>query len=342
MRNLLARWALSSMLCGAALLASAQTITVSVDGQNVAFDQPPVYKDGRVLVPLRGVFEEMGAIVEWDAPTRTVSAGSGSTDIRLVVGARTAWVNGVPTTLDVPAQIVGGRTMVPLRFLSESLGATVLWHDTMRHVDVTTAMAKDRDRDDQRQTLHREVRVNEDTVLPVRLNRELGSATSREGDRFQAALITEGQDDYAGLPKGTRIAGQVKEVRPMQGKDPGILELEFTDVVLPDGRKYPLVGSLIDLDGKDVTTSNGVITAKATHNRDQRVVYAGYGAGAGLIVGLLTKKPLEGALVGGLLGWLVGEVDRAKQRPSNVTLEPGTTMGVVLHRDLVVRFDSGR
>lgn len=116
-------------------------VRVFVNGSPVAFDQPPVIQGSRVLVPLRGIFEQMGATVEWRPATRTVLAASGSTLVELQIGSRIARVDGRPVTLDVPAMIIGGRTLVPLRFISESLGASVSWDAATRTVLITSAGA---------------------------------------------------------------------------------------------------------------------------------------------------------------------------------------------------------
>src|SRR5688500_3007187 len=114
-----------ALLC-AAVSAMAQGITVTVDGSPVAFQgQGPVSVSGRVLVPLRGVLEAMGAYVEYRAPSRSIYARRGNTEIHLTLGDRNAVVNGSNVVLDVPAASMGGSTMVPLRFMGESLGADV-------------------------------------------------------------------------------------------------------------------------------------------------------------------------------------------------------------------------
>ncbi len=114
-------------------------VRVFVDGEPVAFDQPPIIQGSRVLVPLRGIFEKMGATVEWNAATRTVVAARGNTLVELSIGSRIAKVNGRPVTLDVPAMIIGGRTLVPLRFISESLGAAVEWRAESRTVLISSS-----------------------------------------------------------------------------------------------------------------------------------------------------------------------------------------------------------
>ncbi len=117
------------------------SVRVFVDGDPVTFDQPPIVVGSRVLIPLRGVFEQMGATVEWDAASRTVLAARGTTLVELRIGSRIAKVNERPVTLDVPPMIVRGRTLVPLRFISESLGATVDYRAESRTVLIYTGQA---------------------------------------------------------------------------------------------------------------------------------------------------------------------------------------------------------
>lgn len=119
-------------------MVSAQAVRVFVDGDQVAFDQPPIIMGSRVLVPLRGIFEKMGAIVDWTASTRTVEAARGNTLVVLKIGSRIARVNDRPVTLDVPAMVVRSRTLVPLRFISESLGARVEWREEARTVLISS------------------------------------------------------------------------------------------------------------------------------------------------------------------------------------------------------------
>lgn len=116
------------------LVLAQSAIRVYVDGQPVNFDVPPAYTQGRVLVPLRGIFERLGATVDYDARTGHIVALRGAQSVELTVGSRQARVNNTPRLLDVPAYAVNGRTLVPLRFISESLGATVQWNDASRTV----------------------------------------------------------------------------------------------------------------------------------------------------------------------------------------------------------------
>jgi hypothetical protein len=342
MTNSATRGSFAVLMLAAAAFSAAQGISVIVDDRPVQFrNVGPQYVNGRVLVPLRGVFEQMGAYVEWNPATRTVMASRADTDVRLQIGDRTATVNGMTQLLDVPAMIYRGSTMVPLRFISESLGANVQWFDTNREVVISTSAANNfRNRTDtttRRSGLRRAViaRLEANTVIPVTLDQTLSSHDNRKGDKFTATVRTDG-DDYAGLPEGTKIEGVVSTARMKTGSDPGILELDFRRIRLPDGTTRQLDGSLMSLDSDKVSrNSDGVLTARGD-NKDNRMVYAGYGAAGGLLVGLLTKKPLEGAILGGVLGYLYGQV-RKDQQASDVTLRPGTEFGVRLDQALVLR-----
>jgi hypothetical protein len=127
------------MAAFAASSAVAQGISVTVDGRPVAFQgQGPISVQGRVLVPLRGVLEAMGAYVEYRSASRSIYAQRGSTQLQLTLGDRNAVVNGSNVVLDVPAASMGGSTMVPLRFMGESLGADVRWVDSTRTVVINT------------------------------------------------------------------------------------------------------------------------------------------------------------------------------------------------------------
>src|SRR5579864_4292854 len=129
------------MVVGVYAQTSAPAVKVLVDGGPVAFDVPPMIASGRVLVPLRGVFQRLGAEVFWDSGTQTVTAGRGDTIITLRIGNTQAQINGQPTPMDVPAMLVGGRTLVPLRFISQALGAEVSWDETSATVKITSQAA---------------------------------------------------------------------------------------------------------------------------------------------------------------------------------------------------------
>lgn len=132
---------ISGLLILAAASVMSQSINVTIDSNPVRFvGTQPMSIQGRVMVPLRGVLEKMGAFVGWDAASRTVFAQKSSVDVQLPIGSRNATVNGRSVALDVPAQIIGGSTMVPLRFVGETLGADVAWNNATRTVTIVTGL----------------------------------------------------------------------------------------------------------------------------------------------------------------------------------------------------------
>lgn len=121
-----------------AAVSNAQ-IGVNVDNKPVQFSgQRPVEVQGRVMVPLRGVLEALGAYVDFESSTRTITANKGTTQIEMKLGERAAMVNGRQIMLDVPAMTMRGSTMVPLRFIGEALGADVKWVSATSTVDIWT------------------------------------------------------------------------------------------------------------------------------------------------------------------------------------------------------------
>jgi len=119
--------------------AAAESITVIVDGAALPLDVPPVQVAGRVLVPLRGIFERLGAQVIFDPVAQTVTATRGAVTVVLRLGSREARINQRIVLLDIPPLALRGRTMVPLRFVSEALGARVDWDERTRTVLIYTA-----------------------------------------------------------------------------------------------------------------------------------------------------------------------------------------------------------
>ncbi len=117
-------------------------IFVGYDRKNIDFEpygQKPVIKDGRTLVPLRAIFEAMGASVDWNNDTRTVMAERGGVSISLAIGSDQLYVNGEAKTIDVPAEIINGSTMVPVRAVAEAFGCDVNWNDGARRVYIEEA-----------------------------------------------------------------------------------------------------------------------------------------------------------------------------------------------------------
>jgi hypothetical protein len=133
--------ALLATLAATPFAAFGQTaqVTVDVDGAPITFDQPPVERAGRVFVPLRGVFERLGATVVYE--NGTINATSGTHQISLQIGQTAATVDGAAETLDSAPFLIAGRALVPLRFVSQALGASVNFDQQSQTVYLTPAPA---------------------------------------------------------------------------------------------------------------------------------------------------------------------------------------------------------
>ena len=103
-------------------------IRVFIEGRQLAFDVNPLIVDGRTLVPMRAVFEAFSLEVKWDDISKTAEGISPDKNVKFVIDSNKVLVDGLEKSIDVPASIIGGRTLIPLRFLSENMGYNVVWN----------------------------------------------------------------------------------------------------------------------------------------------------------------------------------------------------------------------
>lgn len=344
----------SISLAGIALfsvVASAQQgppITVVVDGNPVQFpDQQPQESNDRVLVPLRGVFEVLGAKVNWNPADQTITARKGDSRVRLAIGQLDASVDGRPVHMDVPATLVGGTTMVPLRFVSEALGAFVTWNAAAHEVDIRRSTDYHIPHEAPvrppiiRRPPPQAVRrmdfavIPAESVIPFALDTRLSSINARVGDQFTATLATAGEQHYFGLPAGTTAYGSVTYVRRRDSRYPGAIELGFDHLVMPNGRHIPVSGKLIGLDSGSVThLRNGMIVARE-NERNEHAMFTGYGAGPGLVIGFSNNGAAAEIALSRRLQARLGMRPHVDQM-RDVELGPGTQLGLVLYQNLNV------
>ena len=119
--------------------AETSNISVYIDNRRVSFQANPYMENDRVMVPMRKIFEELGAAVTWDDDAQSVSAVKGQTTAILAIGLNIMYINGEPTTLDNPPVLIYDTTYVPLRAVSESLGCIVEWENDKNRVNITSA-----------------------------------------------------------------------------------------------------------------------------------------------------------------------------------------------------------
>jgi hypothetical protein len=117
---------------------ASSPIGISINGRTIASDVSPVMEDGRTLVPIRVISENLGAEVKYDAKAKKVTITKDSTNLVLTLNQKQIIVNGNTQTIDVPAKAVKGRTLVPIRVVSENLNCTTVWDANKKMVIITT------------------------------------------------------------------------------------------------------------------------------------------------------------------------------------------------------------
>jgi hypothetical protein len=108
-----------------------------INGKRIQLDAPPFIEAGRTLVPLRFIGEAFGAKVAWIAEQNKAVISLGQKTIEVTIGSKTALVNGKEHSLDVAAKISQGRTFVPLRFIGEAFGASIVWESESKRIILT-------------------------------------------------------------------------------------------------------------------------------------------------------------------------------------------------------------
>ena len=114
----------------------------TVNDETRTLDSPPVIKNSRTLLPIRAVIESLGGTVDWSPSDKKVTVSLGTNTIELWIGNPQAKVNGITKWIDdsnhkVVPEIINGRTMIPLRFVTENLGATVDWNQDTKTITIT-------------------------------------------------------------------------------------------------------------------------------------------------------------------------------------------------------------
>ncbi len=132
------KWVKSNPLEG----RPADEIAVKFNGEWMTFDVPPMLMNDRTMVPLRAIFEALGATVTWDDATQTATGIRNGKEVSVTIGSNRAMVGGNMVSIDQSAALVNDRTLVPLRFVSESYGANVEWDDASQTVFIKAKEVK--------------------------------------------------------------------------------------------------------------------------------------------------------------------------------------------------------
>lgn len=174
--------------------------------------------------------------------------------------------------------------------------------------------------------------LRRDDVIPVIAQKQLDFSSTREGDRFTTIV-----DDNRILPWGSRVEGRVERIERKDGKRPAFMDIQFTTIILPDGRRVDFRGTAVPL-SKDYVTKDrdGRWQAKKGIRKETAVLG---GAAAGLILGSIIKKPFEGALLGAIAGIVVAETDKTHIGDGNVVVAKGAKLGALVDQNVRFTFD---
>ncbi len=306
MRHLVAV-SLASALGAAALFfalglpASAQ-YTVSINGTPLNLSPEPIERGGRVFVPLRGVFEQLGASVVY-ANGQINATGNGRT-ISLTVGSTQAIVDGAPQLLEIAPFIVGDSAYVPLRFVSQAFGATVNYESSNRLVLITTDGSTAISQQNPPPALP------PGTSIVGTLSRDISTATAQIGDTFAIDLMPPYPNDDPSFANAY-IRGHVGSVtRAGQGTQ-AQLGLSLDQLVFADGRTMPI---------------SGYVTAVDEQHKSALLQQA-VGALGGMLVGNALGKILFRTNAGGAAG-AVGGFLYANNLKTDFTVPKSSTVTV--------------
>ncbi|GAA0387675.1 copper amine oxidase N-terminal domain-containing protein [Paenibacillus motobuensis] len=194
--------------------ASKLSIVVEVNGELILFPdaKPFMDKSNRVQVPVRFVSEALGAEVGWNSKSKQVTVQLGEDTTVLTMGKKAYTVNGQTKQMDTVAQQKQNRTFVPLRFVSEALGAKVIWHKDLYSVEILTGLAavqKDKEKESESNSVKDSLK---------------GSSTSRSIEGETEKKVTEGFSYYQSYKSGLFVNSEYEEYKKEYGKQAIVIQ----------------------------------------------------------------------------------------------------------------------
>ncbi len=334
--------ALSAGLGVAAHAQSGPAPQITVNGQVLRTSSGAFSQNGRVSVPMRDIFESLGATVNYNNLTREIAAQRGTTVVRMTLGSSQATVNNVPVRLQAPARSFGGRTYVPLRFVSEALGATVNYSAPQQLVSIQGQDFVGNGMGSGTQVAGiSQISVPTNAVVPVTIDQDLSSANAFVGQRFTATVVSKTNGDSE-FPAGTKLQGEVVSVSKKSNGNPGTLDLRFTRAMLPGNENIALDGTLASLDTDAVQTVDGRLVAKGNAgSKSDTLKVVGIGAGAGFLLGRVLKQNSTLSAVLGAAGGYLYDKSKNKNQSAEARLAAGTELGVRLRNNVTYRDTTG-
>ena len=233
--------------------AVAKDVNIVIDGEELNLDVAPQIIDGRVMVPIRGVLENLGALVKWDDETQTVSARKSSKTVSLEIGSNDVTLDKGETNddgsaktetiqTDVAAQLVSDRTLVPLRVISEAMGYSVDWNDETYTVSITTDNDEDESWKDNKVSVDMSTlsvsgdgaSVNDNTLTISK-----GGVYTLSGKNSDASIVISTDDKVKLKLNGVNITSSGAPVIYVENADKLYIDTE-------DGTDNSLVSTAVD------------------------------------------------------------------------------------------------
>ncbi len=126
------------LVISAAGASASSQVQVFIDGELLNTQYAPVIENDTTLIPMRDIFEALGAKIQWIDDEKAVMAYDGTNILKLAIDSNVMILNSQQTELAVPAKLIDEKTYVPLRAVSEGLNAEVLWEEETRSVKINT------------------------------------------------------------------------------------------------------------------------------------------------------------------------------------------------------------
>jgi hypothetical protein len=314
---------------------------VQLNGNMMPASMAPVLRGNRVMVPMRSIFEALGAQVRWNSLTREIAAQHGSASINLQIGNRDAMVNGTRVRLDQSPVLTRNRTLVPLRFVAEGLGADVHWNNALQLASISTRGTAGQPGGMAGGGTNA-VNIPANIVLPVRMEAGLSSADARAGDVFTARVVSRVSGD-AEFPAGTRIEGVVQRVQRRRANNPGLLDVQFRAALLPDGTRIPLRGEPVGLDDDSVQeNAQRRLMARAPMVSGKQMAFAGVGrGGVGYVLGTVQHTNNAISSVRGPRGNVLYQRNVNRNLIAQAVVPQGAEFGVRVINSISFRDTSG-
>ena len=233
--------------------ALAKDVNIVIDGEELNLDVAPQIIDGRVMVPIRGVLENLGALVKWDDETQTVSARKSSKTVSLEIGSNDVTLDKGETNddgsaktetiqTDVAAQLVSDRTLVPLRVISEAMGYSVDWNDETYTVSISTDNDEDESWNDNKVSVDMStlsVRGDGASVSDNTLTISKGGVYTLSGKNSDASIVISTDDKVKLKLNGVNITSSGASVIYVENADKLYIDTE-------DGTDNRLVSTAAD------------------------------------------------------------------------------------------------